>query len=32
MHDELPVQLGDPKTDAKMTTVGELSNDKAKKE
>lgn len=32
MHDELPVQLGDPKTDVKMTTVGELSNDKAKKE
>lgn len=32
MHDELPVQIGDPKTDVKMMTVGELSNDKAKKE
>lgn len=32
MNDELPVQVGDPKEDAKMTTVGELSNDKASKE
>ncbi len=32
MHDELPVQLGDPKEDAQMTTVGDLSNDKASKE
>ena len=32
MHDELPVQVGDPKTDVTMTTVGELSNDKASKE
>lgn len=32
MHDELPVQLGDPKEDVQMTTVGDLSNDKASKE
>lgn len=29
LHDELPVQVGDPKGDVKYTTVGELSNDKA---
>lgn len=32
MHDELPVQVGDPKDNAEMTTVGNLSNDKASKE
>lgn len=31
MHDELPVQIGDPKTEVQNTTVGELSNDKASK-
>lgn len=30
MHDELPVQIGDPvRDDVQYTTVGELSDDKA---